>query len=134
MTLPSCPALVARPLKQSRLHRSSFNAPAGPAPDGSTLADSLGGLSAVIRSGVANFPGCAIALPGGHSADAAYVDLPNGLISARENVSIEFGESPTAAHAWCRIISVGIHQMGEVDGPPILAADTAVVRGSHLPI
>ena len=74
--LPSFPALVARPLKQSPLHRPSFNAPAGPAPDGSTLPDSLGGLSAMIRSGGANFPGCAIPLPGGNSAVVSGSRLP----------------------------------------------------------
>ena len=115
--LPSFPALVAAPLKQSPLHRFSFNAPAGPVPDGSTLADSIGGLSAVIRGAGASFTGSALALPGGNSAVAAYVDLPNGIISARENLSIEFWQAQTAAQAWCRIVSIGNNQVGEIDGP-----------------
>ena len=115
--LPGFPALVAAPLKQSPLHRFSFNAPAGPVPDGRTLADSIGGLSAVIRGAGANFTGSALTLPGGNSAVAAYVDLPNGLISSRENVSVEFWSAQTAAQAWCRIVSIGNTSVGEIDGP-----------------
>jgi autotransporter-associated beta strand protein len=115
--LPGFPAIVAEPLNQSPMHRFSFNAATGPAPDGSAVSDSIGGLAAVIRGAGAAFTGSAIELPGGNSAIAAYVDLPNGLISSRENVSIEFWETQTAAQAWCRILSIGTNAAGEISGP-----------------
>lgn len=115
--LPGFPGLVAAPLQQSPMHRFSFDAPAGPAPDGSTVIDSIGGLSAVIRGDGAMFTGHAIQLPGGNSATAAYVDLPNGLISSRESLSIEFWETQTAAQDWCRILSIGTNRAGEISGP-----------------
>ncbi len=115
--LAEFPGLAAEQHKQSPLHRFSFNTAEGPAPDGSTVSDRLGGLTAVIYGAGAKFTGDAIELPGGNSAIAAYVDLPNGLISSRENVSIEFWETQTAAQAWCRILSIGTNAAGEIRGP-----------------
>ncbi len=111
------PGTVAKPLQQSPMHRFSFNAPAGPAPDGTTVIDSIGGLCAVIRGADAEFTGSAIQLPGGSSAEKAYVDLPNGLISSRESLSIEFWETQIVAQDWCRILSIGTNQAGEITGP-----------------
>lgn len=111
------PALVGKPLQQSPLHRFSFNMPAGDAVDGTTVIDRVGGLLAVVRGGGAKFTGRALQLPGGSSASAAYIDLPNGLISSRENLSIEFWETQTAPQHWCRMLSIGTNQSGEITGP-----------------
>ncbi|MES2920696.1 MAG: LamG-like jellyroll fold domain-containing protein [Verrucomicrobiota bacterium] len=115
--LPGFPGLAGESLKQSPMHRFSFNEAAGPAPDGSTVIDRIGGLAAVIRGTDAKFTGSAVELPGGSSGTAAYVDFPNGLISSRENLSIEFWETQTAEQAWCRILSIGTNQVGEISGP-----------------
>ena len=111
------PGLVAKPLQQPPMHRFSFNAAAGSAPNGTTVLDSIGGLSAVIRGANAKFTGSAIQLPGGSPATEAYVDLPNGLISSRESLSIEFWETEIAAQNWCRILSIGTNKVGEITGP-----------------
>lgn len=111
------PGLVAKRLQQSPMHRFSFNSPAGAAPDGSTVTDSIGGLTAVIRGAGATFTGTSVQLPGGSSASQAYVDLPNGLISSRESLSIEFWETQSGPQSWCRILSIGTNSAGEVTGP-----------------
>lgn len=111
------PGLVAKPLQQSPMHRFSFNAPAGPAPNGTSIVDGIGGLTAVIRGADAKFTGREIQLPGGSSATGAYVDLPNGMISSRESLSIEFWETQDAAQDWCRILSIGTNSEGEIYGP-----------------
>ncbi|GAA5116076.1 autotransporter-associated beta strand repeat-containing protein [Luteolibacter yonseiensis] len=111
------PGLVAKPLQQSPMHRFSFNAPAGPAPNGTAVVDSIGGLSAVIRGEDAEFNGREIRLPGGSSATEAYIDLPNGIISSRESLSIEFWGTQDAAQDWCRILSIGTNSVGEIYGP-----------------
>ncbi len=111
------PGPAAKRLKQSPIHRFSFDSAAGPAPSGSTVADSIGGLSAEIRGAGAEFTGSAVRLPGGNSSTQAYVDLPNGLVSSRESVTIEFWETQSAVESWCRILSIGTNQVGEIAGP-----------------
>jgi autotransporter-associated beta strand protein len=108
---------VAKPLQQPPMHRFSFDAAAGPAPEGSTVIDSIGGLAAVIRGADASFTGSAVLLPGGASGTAAYVDLPNGLISSRENLSLEFWATQLTPRNWCRILSIGTNSGGEITGP-----------------
>ncbi|RYD21869.1 MAG: LamG domain-containing protein, partial [Verrucomicrobiaceae bacterium] len=111
------PPLVGKPLQQSPMHRFSFSLPAADAPDGTTVVDSVGGLLATVRGNGAKFTGRALQLPGGPSTSAAYIDLPNGLISSRENLSIEFWETQSALRDWCRILSIGTNQSGEIPGP-----------------
>jgi autotransporter-associated beta strand protein len=111
------PGPSAKPLLQSPMHRFSFNNPAGPVEAGTAVVDSIGGISAIIRGANAKFTGSCVELPGGNSATEAYVDLPNGLISARESLSIEFWETQIAAQDWCRILSIGTNMAGEITGP-----------------
>lgn len=111
------PGLIAKELQQTPVHRFSFDLPAGPAPEGTTVADRIGGLTAVIRGDGAQFTGTAVELPGGSSATQAYIDLPNGLLSARENVTIEFWETQLGTEDWSRILSIGTNQSGEIGGP-----------------
>lgn len=114
---PGFPGIMVKPLLQSPMHRFSFTAAAAPAPDGSKVIDSIGGLAAVVRGSGAKFTGTAIELPGGSSEHAAYLDFPNGLVSPRENLSIEFWETQTALQGWCRILSIGTNKTGEITGP-----------------
>ena len=60
------------------------------------------------------------------------MDLPNGLISSRENLSIEFWAAQTAAQPWCRIISIGTNTMGEISGPSgtFLGSETLTLFGN----
>jgi autotransporter-associated beta strand protein len=108
---------VAASLRQAPIHRFSFNEAPGPAPDGTRIKDSIGGLSAMVRGANAEFTGDAVQLPGGSSATEAYLDFPNGLISSHESPSIEFWVTQTAARDWCRILSIGTNLGGEISGP-----------------
>lgn len=108
---------VAVALRQSPVHRFSFNEAAGPAPDGTRIKDRIGGLDAMVRGANAEFTGDSIELPGGSSATEAYLDFPNGLLSSHESPSIEFWVTQIAARDWCRILSIGTNQVGEIIGP-----------------
>ncbi len=76
-------------------NRWSFNNPAGSAPDGTTLVDSVSGAVAVIRGQNGVFDGGNIVLPGNtvgtvpNAQVAAYVDLSNYLLSSKTNASVE---------------------------------------------
>lgn len=111
------PGLAASALKQAPVHRFSFTAEAGAAPDGTLIPDRIGGLIAVIRGAHAKFDGNGLQLPGGSSMTEAYVDFPNGLISAHENLTIEFWATQTSPQVWSRILSIGTNQSGEITGP-----------------
>ncbi|MES2467663.1 MAG: LamG-like jellyroll fold domain-containing protein [Verrucomicrobiota bacterium] len=91
------------------LHRWSFNNAAGAADDGATTPDSVTGLSnAVVRGAGGTFTGSAIALPGGSSASAAYVDLPNGMISPLKALTVETWVSlQSNTNAWARLFDFG---------------------------
>lgn len=111
------PGLAAEKLKQAPMHRFSFDGPDGPAPDGTGIADAIGGLTATVRGNGAEFDGGAIRLPGGSSNTAAYLDFPNSLVSSSEEVTIEFWESQLGPEAWSRILSIGTNSAGEIAGP-----------------
>ena len=64
------------------IHRYSFSEAAGAAPDGTVVADSIGGANGVIRGAGSTLTGSKVRLPGGGNFSAGYVDLPNGLIGA----------------------------------------------------
>lgn len=111
------PGVTARALARPPQHRFSCDLPAGPAPDGTRIGDSLGGMVAVVRGAGARFTGSGIRLPGGPSVTAAYLDFPNRMISGQENVTIELWETQEAALDWCRILSIGTNRTGEIPGP-----------------
>lgn len=107
----------AKPLTAGPIHRYSFNnASAADAMDG-VLVDSVGGANGVVRGAGAAFTGSRLTLPGGSSADAAYGDLPNGLISPHESVTIEGWISVDSSLAWQRIFDFGSTTAGELEGP-----------------
>src|SRR6185436_17871936 len=62
-------------------HRYTFNEGAGAAISGSTMLDGVGAANGAVLGAGAQFTGDRVTLPGGSSATAAYVDLPNGLLS-----------------------------------------------------
>lgn len=116
--LAAHPGISPVALTKPPVHRWSFNNTAGAAADGSTIPDSLGGLDAVVRGNNGSFTGTGLTVPGGAPGDnPAYVDLPNGLISANDRVSIELWATQTTNKTWSRIMSFGVSSGGEVAGP-----------------
>jgi hypothetical protein len=99
------------------IHRYSFNEAAGPAAQGSVVTDSIGGADGVIVGSNGSWTGARLFLPGGDgaTADAAYVDLPNGLLSARDHLTFEAWYSVRAIQNWSRVWDFGSSQIGEVN-------------------
>ena len=69
----------------------------------------------------AEFTGTQVRLPGGDQNEAAYVDLPNGLISGLTDVTIEAWSTNEGAQNWGRIFDFGNNSPGgdegELEGP-----------------
>ncbi len=95
------------------LHRWSFNDPASTVTPGSAFADAKQGLQAVVRGNGATLDGNFLTLPGGTNGNqsaatiAAYLDLPNGLLSSKKNVTMEFWVKTISASPWQRLFDFG---------------------------
>jgi len=98
--------------------RWSFNNLAGEARSGFVVADSVTGAPAIVRGTGAVFTGPGLSLPGTSDAQqpesslSAYVDLPNGLISSRKDLTIEVWASPDESRSWQRMF-----EFGRLQGP-----------------
>jgi hypothetical protein len=112
-------------------HRYTFNNPAA-IPAGGIVEDAVGERDATVLGGGATFTGTRVTLPGGPSAAAAYVDLPNRLISTNSVnnggsglLTIEGWYRATAVRNWARVLDFGstdidpgaAFQGGELFGP-----------------
>lgn len=88
------------------------NAP-GPAPAGTTNFDLVSGAPAIVRGNGAVYTGKGVRIPGGTTGNvpmnsmAAYIDLPNGIISAHTNITIEIWAVLLSAQNWSRIFDFG---------------------------
>ncbi len=101
------------PPQSDMVHRWSFSNPSGNATAGSTIPDLVGSATATVRGNGATFSGTALTLPGSTtgnqtpSAISAYVDLPNGIVSSKTNLTVELWATQVAARNWQRIIDFG---------------------------
>ncbi|HEX7653419.1 MAG TPA: hypothetical protein VF607_07935, partial [Verrucomicrobiae bacterium] len=99
-------------LTNTVLHWCFTNA-AGAAVAGTTNLDLVTGAPAIIRGNGATYTGSALRLPGGTtgnvamSAMSAYLDLPNGILSAQTNVTIEIWATLLSNPNWARILDFG---------------------------
>ena len=89
---------------------------------GRTIIDSISGANGTVIGpvGAGMNPTAtvhALVLPGGPSAEAPYVDLPNGMISSLTNVTLEGWYSLSTAQNWGRIFDFGSTTGGELTGP-----------------
>lgn len=76
--------------------------------------DTVGGANGQIVGTGASFTNGQLRLPGGDAgSDAAYVNLPNGIISARTNLTIEAWVTWNGANNWQRIFDMGSSAAGE---------------------
>ncbi len=119
LTLGCVLAASTPTLDAAIVNRWSFNSTAGDAPSGATVANEVqGGDPAVILGDGARFTGSAIKLPGGPSNIAAYVDLPNGIVSGLTEVTIEgWVTVDTGGFAWTRAFDIGDSAGQELPGP-----------------
>ncbi|MBC8127958.1 MAG: PQQ-dependent sugar dehydrogenase [Gloeobacteraceae cyanobacterium ES-bin-144] len=97
------------------VNRWSFNNASGSsATAGTTMADSISGANAIIVGTGASFNGTALTLPGsigssnvGANSIAAYVDLPNGIISSKTNLTVEIWAAIVASRNQQRLADFG---------------------------
>jgi hypothetical protein len=97
----------------SLVYRWSFNGTAGSAPAGTTITDSVSSAVAIVRGTNAQFTGTGLRLPGTSTGNAAadtmaaYLDLPNGIISALTNLTVEIWATPVSSKNWQRLFDFG---------------------------
>lgn len=95
------------------VNRWSFNNAAGSAPAGTVITDSISGSNGVMVGTSASFSGTALTLPGSTTGDqapaaiAGYVDLPNGLISSKTNLTLEVWATMVSVRNWQRLFDFG---------------------------
>ena len=100
------------------VNRWSFNNPAGNAPAGTAITDNEGTSNGAVVGNNATFNGTSLVLPGNTNGNqtpaniAAYVDLPNGLISTKTNLSVELWATPVSISNWQRLFDFG--RMGQL--------------------
>ena len=117
--------------KGDLVHRWSFNNSAGSAPAGTSVTDSVGTANGEVVGLDAAFDGTSLLLPGSTNGNqtpsniAAYVDLPNGLISSKTHLSVEVWATPVSIKNWQRLFDFG--RMGtlstNVRGPGALSGE-----------
>lgn len=94
------------------VHLWDFNESAG-----NTVFDSVGTAhGSIIGNGASRIPG-QVSLPGGGSATAPYIDLPNGIVSSLTSATFEGWVTPTGTQAWGRIFDFGDSLGAELNAP-----------------
>ena len=84
-------------------HRWSFNAASGDALRGTVMTDSVSNAVATVQGNGSTFNGTALTITGTTTGNrsrtfiSGYVDLPNGIISGRTNLSVELWATPLSA-------------------------------------
>src|SRR6266446_9840713 len=105
--------VLANTARADMVNLWSFNGAAGNAPSGTTFTDSIAGAAATVRGGGATLSGTALTLPGSTtgnqtaSAIAGYLDLPNGIISSKPNLTVEAWITPLSSKTWQRLFDFG---------------------------
>jgi len=127
------------------LHWCFTNTP-GTAPAGTTNYDLVSGAPAVVRGNGATYTGSALRIPGGTTGNvamssmAAYIDLPNYILSSQTNITIEIWATPLSAPNWARIMDFGrctnagdgLGAPGEFTGNPSDPAPGATAQSDGL--
>lgn len=122
-------ALAAAPFDARPAHRYSFNLPATNDAVGTPIPDSgsVGGADAMVRGlrGIesAMIRAGKLSLAGGASSYAAYVDLPNRMLSSLSagrggsgQITLEGWVTATAGRTWGRLFDFGNSTAGELGG------------------
>ncbi len=118
-------AVTAQPLPYGPVHRYSFGShAAGAGAAGDVLLDSVGVAHAVLRGSGASYSSAGVSLTGGSSSTAAYLDLPNGIISGSATsypgytgASYEFWVTVLSNLNSSRVFDFGTGTTGELAAP-----------------
>lgn len=118
---------IILPVKAELAHRWSFNQPSGNAAAGTTMLDSISGAVATLQGNGCAFNGASLTLPGNTNGErsagfiAGYVDLPNGIISSKTNLSVEIWAAPLSTKYFQRLFDFGRMVTGR--GPGAVAGE-----------
>lgn len=136
--------VVAGPNLNNVVLRWCFTNAVAAAPASTTVSDLISGASAIVRGNGATFTGKGLRIPGTTTGNvavnsmSAYIDLPNGIISSRTNITIEIWATPLAAPNWARLCDFGRTAeagnglAGEWTGAPGSAAPGATTASDDL--
>ena len=128
--------VVYAPMLTNAIYHWAFTNAPGAAPSNMTNYDLVSGAAAVVRGNGAIYTGNALRIPGGTTgaktvgAIAAYIDLPNHILSSQTNITIEIWATPRSVQNWGRIMDFGrttdagdgLGAAGEWTGLPAAAA------------
>ncbi|MES2924808.1 MAG: LamG-like jellyroll fold domain-containing protein [Verrucomicrobiota bacterium] len=127
------------PASAALVNRWSFNSTAGAAVSGTTLVDSVGSEVATVRGNDSMFTGTGLTLTGATNGNqtaaliAGYVDLPNGMLSSKTNLTIEIWAAPLSYKANARLFDFGrVSTAGSGGGVAGEIIDTATAPGANL--
>lgn len=94
-------------------HRWSFNNPVGNAASGTVMVDTVSAAAATLRGNGSTFTGNSVNLTGATTGNrsagfiSGYLDLPNGIISSKTDLSIEIWATPLSGKTWMRLFDFG---------------------------
>ncbi len=103
----------AMPAKAELTNRWSFNNAAGNAPAGTAMVDSISSATATVRGNGSTFTGTGLTITGATNGNrsggfiSGYVDLPNGIISSKINLTVEVWATPVSAKSYARVFEFG---------------------------
>ena len=113
------------------INHYSFGNVAGAAAPETVIEDLIGDADIFVKGSGATFTGSRLSLPGGSSATAPYVDLPNGLLSGKGidnggtgQITLEGWTRHTGNHLWGRFFDLGASTAGELQAPGGAGAGT----------
>ncbi len=108
----ACCVLVL-PANAALINRWSFNNAAGNAPAGTAMVDSVSAATATVKGNGSTFNGSALTITGATTGNrsanfiSGYVDLPNGIISSKTNLTVEIWATPISAKNQGRLLDFG---------------------------
>jgi len=122
--LAGSPASAQQALGIAPKHRYRFDNSGGALAAGAQVTDSIGGAHGVVRGAGAIADGAGLRLPGGAQSTAAYIDLPNALVSGSAKVfpgyaaaSYEVWITVHGTQNWARVLDFGNNSSDEIAAP-----------------
>jgi hypothetical protein len=119
-TTAMCCGLSVSPAEAALRHRYTFNEGAAADASGRAIIDSISGANGIVRGAGSSATANQLVLSGGFSNTAAYVDLPNGIISSLTDATFEAWYTIDSTESWSRIFDFGSTTggtNGELTGP-----------------
>ena len=89
------------------VHRYSFNEGVTADASGRTIFDSVGTANGIVRGAGSSATADQLVLNGGASTTAAYVDLPNGIMSSLTDTTVEAWYTISTPLSWGRVFDFG---------------------------